>query len=94
MKQQVSQWIKMTNYAFKLHVEQLPFPKSLMAFDVGLKSTGVAITSSDMKHAFVWNELFVVSDNSQRRAQVSRFSGEGYEANNKREASWFGDWKA
>jgi len=53
MKQQVSQWIKMTNYAFKLHVEQLPFPKSLMAFDVGLKSTGVAITSSDMKHAFV-----------------------------------------
>ena len=53
MQKQVGSWIKMSNYAFKLWVEQKAFPKVLMGFDVGTKFTGVSITSSDLKHAFV-----------------------------------------
>ena len=51
--QQPKQWIKLTNYAFKLWVEQQKAPKVLLGFDMGLKSTGVAVTSSDLQHAFV-----------------------------------------
>lgn len=49
-----SQWLKLSNYAFKLFVEQQPFPKILLGFDVGIKSTGVSVSSSDLKHAFVF----------------------------------------
>jgi hypothetical protein len=77
MKQQVNKWVNMTNYAFKLHVEQQPFPKTLMAFDVGLKSTGVAVTSSDMRHAFVSTACYVVPDNTERRAEVEKHYRKG-----------------
>ena len=50
---QPRQWIKHSNYAFKLWVEQQKCPKILLGFDMGLKSTGVAVTSSDLQHAFV-----------------------------------------
>ena len=43
----------MSNYAFKLWLEQEPFPKLLIGFDLGLKSTGLSITSSDLKYAYV-----------------------------------------
>lgn len=46
-------WIKMSNYAFKLWVEQQPYPKILIGFDLGLKSSGLSITSLDLKHAYV-----------------------------------------
>lgn len=77
MKQQVNQWIKMTNYSFKLYVEQQIFPKTLMAFDMGLKSTGVAITSSDMRHAFVNKSIDSVPDNSKGRFEVKAYHGKG-----------------
>lgn len=50
---QGSSWIKMSNYAFKLWIEQRPSPKVLIGFDLGLKSTGLSITSLDLKHAYV-----------------------------------------
>lgn len=43
----------MSHYAFKLYIQQQPFPKILIGFDFGMKSTGVAVTSSDLLHAFV-----------------------------------------
>jgi len=46
-------WQKMSNYGFKLHLQQIPNPKCLIGFDFGLKNTGVAISSMDLKHAFV-----------------------------------------
>lgn len=48
-----SQWIKLSLYSFRLWVEQQPFPKVLIGIDPGLKSTGLSITSQDLKHAFV-----------------------------------------
>ena len=93
MKQQVSQWVKMTNYAFKLHVEQQPFPKTLMAFDVGLKSTGVAITSSDMRHAFVRKITIVVFDNAQGRAEVEKHHGKSDQTYHEGKTCRTGDWK-
>jgi hypothetical protein len=49
----LSGWKKMTNYGFKLYVEQQPFPKVLIGFDLGLGNTGVSVTSSDLQHAYV-----------------------------------------
>jgi hypothetical protein len=46
-------WIKLSHYAFRLWIEQQSFPKVLMGFDPGLGSTGISITGSDLKHAFV-----------------------------------------
>ena len=50
---QASSWIKMSNYGFKLWLERRSSPKVLIGFDLGLKSTGLSITSSDLKHAYV-----------------------------------------
>jgi hypothetical protein len=47
----------MSNFAFKLWIEKQPFPKTLVGFDIGTKSTGVSITSSDLKYAFVLPSL-------------------------------------
>lgn len=46
-------WKKMSNFGLKLHIQQKPFPKCLIGFDFGLRSTGVSITSSDCLHSFV-----------------------------------------
>jgi molecular chaperone DnaK (HSP70) len=46
-------WQKLTPYALKLHLQQQPFPKTIIGIDFGTKSTGVAVTSSDLLHAFV-----------------------------------------
>ena len=53
MNQAKNKWMKLSKYAFKLYLQQLPFPKTILGLDLGLKSSGMAITSSDMKHAFV-----------------------------------------
>ena len=53
MNSKAKQWAKMSNYALKLWIEQQPFPKVVMGFDLGLKSTGISITSSDLRHAYV-----------------------------------------
>ena len=59
MERQICSWVRLSNYAFKLWTEQKGFPKVLMGFDVGSKSTGVAISSSDLRHTFV--DLLVCS---------------------------------
>lgn len=46
-------WKKMTNYGLKLHIEQKPFPKVMLGFDLGQSYSGVAISSSDLRHAYV-----------------------------------------
>jgi hypothetical protein len=43
----------MSSYALKLHLQQQPFPKTIIGIDFGMKSTGLAVTSSDLLHAFV-----------------------------------------
>ena len=46
-------WQKLSHYALKLHLQQQPFPKSIVGIDFGIKSTGLSITSSDLLYAFV-----------------------------------------
>ena len=64
MQKQVNSWIHMSNYAFKIWLEQQPFPKVLIGFDIGMKYTGVSITSSDLRHAFVFLRFMVVPEDS------------------------------
>jgi hypothetical protein len=46
-------WQKVSNYGLKLYLQQIPNAKCIIGFDLGLKSTGVAISSMNLKHAFV-----------------------------------------
>ena len=62
----------MSNYAFKIWVEQQTCPKVLIGFDIGLKYTGVSITSSDLKHAFVSYSIILVSEDFERRFAVKK----------------------
>lgn len=50
-------WQKLSNYGLKLHIQQQPFPKTLIGIDFGMRSTGLAVTSSDLRHAFYLNSL-------------------------------------
>jgi hypothetical protein len=61
-------WQKLSNYGLKLHIQQQPFPKTLIGIDFGMKSTGLAITSSDILHAFV---SIAPSSTSQPSAKTS-----------------------
>jgi hypothetical protein len=44
----------------KLFMQAQPFPKTMMGFDLGIKNTGVSITGSDLRHAFVCLVLFSI----------------------------------
>ena len=46
-------WQKVSNYGLKLYLQQKGNPKCIIGFDFGMKSTGVSISSLDLKHAFV-----------------------------------------
>ena len=50
-------WQKLSSYGLKLHVQQHSFPKTLIGVDFGLRSTGLAVTSSDLRHAFFLSTL-------------------------------------
>ena len=44
----------------KLFMQGQPFPKTIMGFDLGIKNTGVSITGSDLRHAFVYLGLYSI----------------------------------
>ena len=43
----------MSNYGFKLAIKTLPWPKTLLGLDLGMRSTGISITGGDLRNAYV-----------------------------------------
>ena len=48
---------KLSHYALKLYVQTQPQPKQLIAFDVGTKHTGCAISCMNIKKPYVTSIL-------------------------------------
>jgi len=46
---------KLSNYALKLYLQSQPDPKQLVAFDVGTKHTGCAVSCFNIKKPYVFN---------------------------------------
>ncbi len=44
---------KLSNYAFKMYIQSQPDPRQLIAFDLGAKHTGCAISCFNLKKAYV-----------------------------------------
>ncbi len=44
---------KLSQYALKLYVQSQPNPKQLIAFDIGTKHTGCAISCMNLKKSYV-----------------------------------------
>lgn len=53
-------WKELSNYGMKLFMQGQAFPKTMMGFDLGIRNTGVSITGSDLRHAFVHVVLFSI----------------------------------
>jgi hypothetical protein len=46
-------WKELSNLSLKLHLQQISPTSPLLAFDFGLKNTGVAITNPQHSKAYV-----------------------------------------
>ena len=66
-------WKCMSNYGLKLAVQGLPSPKTLLGIDLGMRSTGIAISSGDMKNAYVKSAAYLVPQDYPTRYTISYF---------------------